>query len=163
MHLYFIPRGITHQWEMCSKFLQTQMFAWKRKNLKTGKEEITMIQGSLRVAGPFYEYVFPEECLKEVLDMMGYFDPVHTEWGINDFKNFWLRRMLGNGVRKIPKKIKDYPEIPKMSLIATNKEGKQTYQDYRFIEKKGIIFDFIGIKKDIRASHEAWGYEQEML
>lgn len=162
MHLYFIPRGIRHSIEIFEKFMQTQMFAWKRVNVKTKKEEITMVQGAYRDAGPVKEYIFPEECLDEVLEMLGYYDKTQTEWGISDFKNFWLRRMLGNKVRKIPKKIKVYPDIPKMSLLATREDGTQEYKPYRYIERRGVIIDFIGIKKDERQNN-AWGYKQEML
>jgi len=37
MHFVFATRGIKHQRDIFVKFMQTQMFKWKRKNLKNGK------------------------------------------------------------------------------------------------------------------------------
>lgn len=162
MHLYFIPRGIRHQIEIFEKFIQTQMFAWPRFNLKTQETEISMVQGAYRDAGPFKEFVFPEECLGEVLNMLGY-DP-KAVYGIGSMKQFALRRIIGNGIKPIPKIIKDN-ENPKLALITPSKDGSNKFQYYRFIEKRGVLITFIGIKKDkygIMKTAEG-EYYQEML
>lgn len=113
------------------------MFEWKRKNLATGKEEIARVQGALRPI-QLWEYVFPEECIDEVLEMMG------DGWKLGKTKEATLRKMLGNGVKKIPKQ-----------------KNKST--NYRYIEKRGVAIYPIGIKKDRRQKWEEVGYEQEML
>lgn len=161
MHLYFTIRGIRQSIESFEKFMQTQMFPWKRINLETGKEEISMVQGAYRDAGPFKEYIFPEECLEEVLEMMGYFKGDMKEWGISEFKNFLIRKFLGNGVRKIPKEIKTPLGIGVLGFVTQNSDGTQSFLKYRFIERRGVVIDFIGIKDDERK--DAWGYNQEML
>lgn len=139
MHLYFLVRGIKQQVELFNMFLQTQMFPWKRKNLKTGKEEVVQVQGALRVFPFGYEYVFPEESLAEVCTMLD----IKNGWGLGKLRGFIIRHALGHGIMKIPK----YKDVP------TN----------RYIERRGIAIYPIGIKKDDRRKWEAIGYEQEML
>ena len=140
MHLYFMLRGILSQTRLFKMFMQTQMWLWKRKDLKTGKEILTQVQGSLRECGMFYEYIFPEECLDEVLTLL---DIQDKDEGLGGTKRFVLRRMIGNGVRK----------IPKYKKVVTN----------RYIEMRGCTIYPIGIKKDKRREVEEWGVEQEML
>ena len=90
MHFVILTRGAPEQVDVWKKFMETQMFNWKRKPLlkddkgnfipdgvdekgnpkfKRGNDEFTRVQGALRPIS-FYEYVFPEECLGEVLAMM---------------------------------------------------------------------------------------------
>lgn len=57
-----MTRGVKHWRDIFVQFMQTQMWAWKRKNLKTKKWETTAVQGALRPV-ELWEYVFPEECL----------------------------------------------------------------------------------------------------
>lgn len=145
MHLYFIPRGIKQQIEIFEKFMQTQMFPWKRKNLETGKEEVTMVQGAYRDCGMFKEYVFPRECLNEVLEMMGKENLLDS--GVSDFKKCFVRKLLGHGVKKIPKKIKEDNKT-RLGLLIYDDEGKPTFKPYRYIERRGVAIHFIGIKED---------------
>jgi len=155
-------RGIRAQIEMFEKFMQAQMFPWKRRNLKTGKWETMMVQGALRDSGPFKEYVFPKEALQEVLDML------EIDWksnitSIGDFKKFWMRRLIGHGLRKTPKKIITPIDYPRMSLVAVDENGKATIQNYRYIEKRGIDIIIIGIKDDKMQDFPQFGYHQEAL
>lgn len=138
-------RGVIQQLNLFEIFMQAQMFPWKRVNLKTGKEEISQVQGSLRKTPWGYEYVFPEECLNEVLTMLNISD---ERWKIGSFKAAIIRKMLGKGSggeNVIP--------IPKYNPVNTN----------RYIEIRGIAIYPIGIKKDARMDYELWGYSQEML
>lgn len=147
MHLFFMVRGIISQVKLFEIFMQSQMFIWKRKNLKTGEDELCQVQGSLRVMPFGYEYVFPEESLDEVLTMLD----VEAEAGscyMPKFKKWIIRHALGDngtGHKVMP--------IPKYKKVPTN----------RYIEKRGLAIYFIGIKKDHREKAKDWGYEQEML
>jgi hypothetical protein len=147
MHLIFGIRGIMHQTEMFKMFLQTQMWKWKRLNVATGKEEVIQVQGALReVMFGFYEYIFPEECVDEVLTCLEIDDKARAPWwfGVGNMKMFMLRRMIGNGIYK----------IPKYKRVTTN----------RYIEKRGIAIYPIGLKKDKRGMcPDGSPYFQEML
>lgn len=143
MHLHFLTRGVNSQVEQFKVFMQAQMFPWKRKNLKTGKDEIFECQGALRPI-QLWEYIFPEESLDEVLrmlDIASYDEKAVTT--LSTFKFKMLRRMLKCG--KIPK-------------VDPDKKVR-----YRYIERKGVSIYPIGVKKDKRQECEEWGYEQEML
>ena len=70
MHLVLMTRGILRQVEEFKSLLQAQRFPWKRTNLKTGKEEMMIVQGALRPI-QLWEYVFPEESLPNVLGALG--------------------------------------------------------------------------------------------
>lgn len=131
-------------------FLQTQMFKWTRLNLKTNELEIVQVQGALRECmGGFYEYVFPEECLFEVLTMLnitpqtGKATGAKFDNGISKMRLFALRKLIGHGIKPIPQ------YIPQ----PTN----------RFIPMDGVVIYPIGIKYDLTDTKEDWGYRQEML
>ena len=150
MHLLFFVRGIYHEVEVWKMFMQTQMFPWKRKRLidvKTGKklkkpvEELTGVQGALRVAPWGYEYVFPKECLAEVLTMMGLADPKMKSKNYKGIRQWGLRYIIGKGVKP----------VPPMKPVNTS----------HFIPSRGVAVYAIGIKED--PIGELLGYEQEML
>ena len=128
--------------------MQTQMFPWKRKDMKTGEEFITMTQGAYRDAGFCKEFVFPEECLKEVLSMLGVnSESCGSDYGISGLRKSALRKILGNGVIKIPKEI---PE-PEWKTGIFKMEGEKIMATpYRFVEHTGVMIHIIGIKKDKR-------------
>jgi len=172
MHLYFFVRGIIPQIERFEMFMQAQMFLWERKNLKTGKKEITLVQGALRRMPFGYEYIFPEECLDEVLTMLKIDAKAKSIAGISGFKMSIIRKMIGGIVRPIP----DYKKTASLFTFVKDNKGKlNPIPVDRYIELKGIILYPIGIKKDIRGilnfridehGKEVWfpeGYEQEML
>ena len=144
MHLYFIPRGIRQQIEIFEKFIQTQMFTWERTNLITNEKEISMVQGAYRDAGPFKEYVFPEECLFEVLEMLG-INP-KKDYAISGLKMSLLRKIVG--AKKIPRNLKQPKNISFMGLIKEDSDGKVKVSPYRYIERQGVSIHAIGIKKD---------------
>ena len=129
-----------HQVELFKMFMQTQMWIWKRINLKTKKEEICQVQGALReLPMGIYGYVFPEESFDEVMTML---NKGGTET-LGKVTTAMIRKIIGRGIEKIP----EYKEIP------TNK----------YVERRGVSIYLIGIKYDKRAESEAWGYQQEML
>ena len=142
MHLYFLTRGIKQQRDIFVNFLQTQMWKWKRKNLKTKKEEISRVQGALRPV-ELWEYVFPEECLDEVLTCLNI-----TKDNLGTPKTFATKTKL-SALRKMcgAKKIKSYKKVPTSNFIST----------------AGVSIHPIGIKKDRREKNKKIGYEQEML
>lgn len=102
------------------------------------RAELCQVQGALRPCFGFYEYVFPEENLNEVLTIF------HVKDGSPlGLKGAIIRKALGKGIKKIP----DFEPVP------TNK----------FIDMIGVAIYPIGIKKDRREKCEWAGYEQEML
>jgi len=156
MHLYFFLRGITHQLEMTKIFLQSQYFKWVRINLKTGKEEIKLVQGSLRptIFGA-YEYVFPEEALADVLSMIGIVDA--TDYFQSKELRLKFLRPIFN-CKKIPDKIfKEAAKIPNSMTLDGSWRGLSN------CIVGGVAYHVIGIKKDARRVWEEAGYEQEML
>lgn len=144
MHLFFGMRGILHQTEIFKIFMQAQMFPWRRRRLSTNVIETVQVQGSLRECmGGIYEYVFPEECLEEVLTMLGITNNLTGSGEMGRFKKFIIRNILGNGIEPIP-------TIKPVNTL-------------RYIDMKGIILYPIGIKKDLRVAVKEWDFEQEML
>ena len=142
-----MARGIMQQLRLFEMFMETQMFKWGRTNLKTGKIEYVQVQGSLRKLPFGYEYVFPEECLDEVLTMLDAKENL-KRWNLGKLRNLIIRIACGkgdNGDRVKP--------IPDYKVVNTN----------RYIEKRGIALYLIGIKKDAVTKCPQWGYEQEML
>jgi len=144
-------RGVMQQQEMFKTFLQTQMWAWKRTNLKTKKEEITMVQGALRECGFVWEYVFPKEHLAEVLTMLHSRD--RHQFGA--IKSITLRKMLGHGVKKVP----EYTDTYNMYVVM---DGKPVLFP-RFLPMEAVAIYPIGIKDDNVNDCELSGYRQEML
>ena len=144
MHLYFATRGVKHMRDIFVTTMQSQFFPWRRKNLKTKKDETTYVQGALRPI-ELWEYVFPEENLPQVLAML----EIKNTKGSNvtdflDAKAVMLRKMLG--AKKIPK----VKEVERQNVIS----------------KTGVSIHPIGIKEDERQDVD-WGapgkYNQEML
>ena len=140
MHLYFLTRGVKHARDLFISQMQSQFFSWKRKNLKTNKEEITFVQGALRPV-ELWEYVFPEEALPDVLAMMN-IDPKRNQPIFDKARLKILQKSLG--AKPIPK------NLPKAEIK-------------RILISKGVSSHPIGIKKDRRAKVPEWGFEQEML
>ncbi len=141
--------------------MESQMFPWKRTNLRTGEEEISMVQGAYRDLGFCVEYVFPKEQLKEVLEMMG-IDPKKrgSDPKVSDLKKWIVRRALGNGVKKLPKKI---PE-PEWRMGFFKQEGEKILTSpYRYVETRAVMIHVLGIKEDKIKKSEKLGYKQEML
>lgn len=136
-------RGALQNTAIFKMFMQSQMWIWKRKNVKTGKEEICQVQGSLRECGFCYEYVIPKECLPELLTIL---DLTSGHEQLSGFKALAIRKMLGNGVKP----------IPKFKPVITNK----------FVQQIGIALYPIGIKED-EVTERDFGkegfWEQELL
>lgn len=146
MHAYFLVRGINHQVEAWKALMQGQSFIQKRKNLKTGKEEERLIQGSLRPI-QLYEYVFPEESLVDVLYNTGISGGAGSKKGI--VAAFaWLFRKF-SGTKKVQAIKYDADLLRKIPL--------------RLMTAPGVEVSCIGIKKDARKQWKEVGYEQEML
>lgn len=168
MHLILMTRGINQSFEVWKKFMETQMFNWKRKNLQvcecgqalvghddkvcklhkfTPREEFTKVQGALRPI-QLFEYVFPQESLQEVLAMMELhknYNNLRPEMA----KVAWiLRRAMG--ASKIP----DMPDLQK-------KDSFEITQKY--VPMHGMAVYPIGIKKDNIQEYPEYGYKQEGL
>ncbi len=153
MHFVFFPYGIKYQVDYFLMFLQCQFFPWKRRNLKTGKDEIMNVQGSLR-AGVFgcYEYVFPEECLGDVLSA---FEINKTPDSILKYHKVGLRRAIIRKAMRLEK-------IPEKFIDIDGKEvSVKDAVRVRILPRQGVSIFPIGIRRDDRRELE--GYHQEML
>jgi hypothetical protein len=124
MHLIFYIRGINNQVEFLKTQLQSLYWKWNRTNLDTGLEESILVQGALRpsVMGA-WEYVFPEECLKEVLAVIGAKEEyTHADRFKDKFRLAFLRKIFG--AKKIPKKIYDEAaKIPQTIMLNDSWRG----------------------------------------
>jgi len=157
MHLVFYLRGINSEVEKWKVLAQGVYWKWIRTNIKTGKKEEVLVQGSLRpsIMGT-WEYIFPEECLAEVLAVMGLTSKklIGIDYTIkNRVRLAGLRKLLG--LKKIPlSAIKEAETIPPSLTIKHSWRGLSHLKIFASIHP-------IGIKKDRRDI--AFGYEQEML
>lgn len=167
MHLYFGLRGVKHMSDLFETHAQSQYFLWERENMNvcscnhpkhdgkckscecnsfSRRKETFNLQGSLRPV-QLYEYVFPEECLEEVLTMFQMSDEVmdYHENSLGKIGKFFLdkfRKILG--LKPIPR------GIPR-------KEPKH------IIPLHGVTLHPIGIKTDIKKEMPEFGYYQEMI
>ena len=155
-----MTRGPQQQIDIWKIFMQAQMFNWPRKpilkdkkgkylkdkkgNFKYGPAEMHSVQGALRPI-QLWEYVFPEECLGEVMSMLN----IQTNMNLDPKKYSkaylsLLRKVLHD--EKIP------TNIPKEKMR-------------RFIEQKGVAIIPIGIRKDPKMDYPQFtpGYFQEGL
>ena len=151
MHLVLLTRGAPEQVDIWKKFMETQMFDWKRRPLlrddkgnfikkedgtyERGPDVFTRVQGALRPI-QFYEYVFPEECLPEVLAMMN----------IHKAESLKLRPEVATPawfIRKIMK-LKPVPVIPEL-------QGEETYQlTNKWVPTTTVATYPIGIRSDFK-------------
>lgn len=169
MHVFLMTRGIKQSRDLWVKFMETQMFHWKRRPVlkdannnflknpdgtyQLGKEEFTKLQGALRPI-EFWEYVIPQERLAETLAMMN----CHKCFPLRPEVNNWawiLRKLLH--AKKIPQ-----------DLINEIKD-KEPYQiTDKYVPMMGMAVYPLGIREDQthvytwdEGKKEAVGYEQE--
>jgi hypothetical protein len=139
MHIYLAARGVKHQIDLWESLMVSQFYPWSRKNLKTGEEEKSLVQGALRPIR-FYEYVFPEEHYDQVIQNI-------TKGGELTDKRIrlpatLLRKALGADKAKPAKK-----NTPITKIMAVDSVG----------------VEIIGTKKDNKKEWKEAGYEQELL
>lgn len=141
-HIFMITRGINQNVELWKKFMETQMYPWKRYNSETGKEEISQVQGALRPI-QLWEYVVPKESVPEVVTVIKKGDMLNNYWGKGKIKYLlpFIRKMLG--AKPLPKDIQPVP---------TNR--------YIFCEQMGC--EIIGVKEDAWMKN-FYGRDQEAL
>lgn len=149
MHLYFTTRGVKHFRDLFVTMMQSQMFPWKRKNLKTGKEEWTNVQGALRPI-ELWEYVFPEESLPEVLAMLNIYSGKEASHNVDWRNKLGIKK--ANAMANFLRKAVGAKKIPNIKAVEKN----------RFVSMEAMALHPIGIKKDARGKMP-WGYEQEEL
>jgi len=137
-----MTRGIKQNRDLFVKFMETQMFNWKTKDLKTGKDVWQTVQGALRPV-ELWEYVFPEESLGEVLEMLK-INPKNQEKYGNLSQSLQLKTL---------RKMLNAEPIPE------DTELKQTH----FVFVNGMGIHPIGIKKDEFKDVKEWNRGQEML
>lgn len=138
MHFVFATRGIKKEVDTFVTFMQAQMFPWKRKNLKTGKDDLMLVQGALRPI-QLWEYIIPEESKDELLTALNVGEKGEIHPFTAKLNRYGLRKSLGL------KKVR-YKRIP----------------TGRYIYREGVALYPIGIKKDKRGKWKD-EFEQEML
>lgn len=148
-----MTRGILRQVEEFKSLLQAQRFAWKRKNLTTGKEEIMTVQGALRPI-QLWEYVFPEEALQDVLGALQITHPTDRK----EIKNvsWFMRKMLR--LDQIPtQKMEDFKVTGYRPQGTLNGEQMPVIPVHQmFVD--GVAVYPIGIKKDPKQDYD-WGHQ----
>ena len=155
MHLYFYARGIIDQIEKFKIISQSHFWVWKRKNIKTGEMEETLVQGALRPSlFGMWEYIFPEECLAEVLTVFGFTeeDSYLNFFNYTKLKNLqnqmlWglLRKALN--AKKVPKEVwKAAAKIPKSIKINNSMRGLSNNETFC----PAVVLHLVGIKEDRR-------------
>ena len=157
MHIYIYARGIFSQVELWKCHAQVAYWKRRRINVKTGKEEIGIVQGALRpsVLGA-YEYIFPKEALAEVCNFFGIFKNESYGFGAMglNMRQTALRKIFG--AKKIPEDIlKKAKEIPATFTTDQFERGGNN------CIVPGVSVHVIGIKEDINA--QVGNYIQEML
>lgn len=156
MHLVFATRGIYRQVEELKNLLQAQRFRWKRTNLKTGKEEMMLVQGALRPI-QLWEYVFPEECLNDVLGGMEIKGAITRP----EIKNFsWMLRKLLK-LKKIPENREGINVTGYRPPELLNGEPMPPIPVHP-LAVEGVAVYPVGIKEDAKQAYD-WGYFQEGL
>ncbi len=147
MHLMFLTRGIISMEEEWKAILRAQRFPFKRKNLETGKEELSFVQGALRPI-QFWEYVFPDESLNDILAAMRITGPIERP----EIKTatWLLRKMLK--LEQIPKNenIAATGYVPQGTL--NGKQMPVSPVHNMFVE--GIACYPVGIKKDPKKDYD---------
>ncbi len=157
MHLYFFVRGKFEQVELWKAHAQAAYWKWRRTKIKTGKEEMTLVQGALRpsVLGA-YEYVFPKEALVEVCSFFGINS--NEQYGFKKIglytRHFSLRKIFG--CKKIPKDI-----LKKASETASTFSTEEFERGVSNCIIPGVSIHVIGIKEDV--VRELGDYFQEAL
>lgn len=144
MHLYLFARGKYEQIRLWEAHAQAAYWKWRRVNRKTGKEEISLVQGALRnsVLGS-YEYTFPRTALVEVCRFFGIERNESYGFGKVGLKSrhFLLRKIFG--AKKISKDVLEKSKkIPKS--FSTN-EFERGCVDCVI---PGVSIHVIGIKDD---------------
>lgn len=160
MHLYFFLRGKFEQIELWKCHAQAAYWKWRRINLKTGKEETTLVQGALRptIFGA-YEYIFPKESLAEVLSFFG----IGEEQSDVKFQFTWLGAKARYAVLR---KMFNCKKIQK-SILKKAKKIPNSFTTEEF--ERGVSNcivggagpHIIGIKEDTMI--DLYGYHQEGL
>lgn len=165
MHLFFFLRGKFEQVELWKAHAQASYWKFRRKNLKTGKEETILIQGALRpsILGA-YEFIFPKEALTEVCSFFGIVRNVNCGYTkarstpfkiLINSKAFGLRRIFG--CKKIPKKILE--KAKEMPDTFSTEEFERGCSNCKI---PGVGVQVIGIKED-RMAEVGGKYYQEGL
>jgi hypothetical protein len=164
MHIYFYVRGIKQEVDLFIKYLEVQFWKWRRKNLKTKKEELHMVQGALRPSAlGAWEYVIPKEGLAEFCAVTGI--QKNESYGFGKFglfiRHFVLRKAFGS--KKIPKEILEQTKTMPKGIILKNSE-----RCFSPLIRRGVALHLIGIKEDVMGEFKhpleaPDGYFQEML
>jgi len=148
MHIFFFFRGVNQYVELFKSLIQGQFWQWERTDLKTGKKVKVLVQGALRPSYlGTYEYIFPEECLSEVIAVLGLQED-------KTFRMNAVRKMMG--LEKIPKK-----NWEESKNIQTDIMVKGTNRGIVGIKVAGTGCCLIGMKRDRRG--EMYGFNQEAL
>jgi len=135
MHLVLMTRGILRQVEELKSLLQAQRFPFSQKNLTTGQWEHKAVQGALRPI-QFWEYVFPEESLNDVIAGLGCEGPIKRKellplaWAIRKMMKLEQVPEIGKGYQVtgyVPQGLIDGKPIPAQAVHNLMAEGVAVY------------------------------------
>lgn len=180
MHIILMVRGINDQFERWKKFMETQMWLWKRypilqdkfgnfikdkdgNNISSSQPIYNEVQGALRPI-QFFEYVFPETSpvmqngkevgeisnIVPVLAMMG-----NLHKNVNDLRP--EAKTASWFVRK-SMKLDPIPQIPEEI-----KKLDRTQITEKMVPMEGMAVYPLGIKKDVVQEYTNYGTKQEGL
>ena len=165
MHLILMTRGVNSEVEIWKKFMETQMWWWKRQPLlkdekgnyikdgvdddgnqkyKRGPEELTRVAGALRPI-QLWEYVIPEEGAG-MID--GKLTPTSNFKELLASLNLHNENPLRNEMKPIAwalRKAMHLKPVPKFTELYGKKIQELTQ---RFIYSDGVAVYPIGIKQD---------------
>jgi len=167
MHLILMTRGIQESRDRWKKFMESQMFLWKRQPLlkdaegkyipdgidengqpkyKRGPEEVTKVQGALRPI-ELWEYVFPFEGVKIQDGKMVSSNNFHEVLAMQNAHNCFPLRPEVNNFSWVLRKMMGAEKIPKIPDEVKN--AHQQDITTKFIPMSGMAVYPIGIKRDV--------------
>lgn len=145
-----MTRGVQHQVDLWHTLIQGQFY--KQEIEVDGKKINRIVAGALRPI-QLWEYVFPEECLNQVLFKLGKNKDSENYWGKGYAKYAVAPLRMALGARPLPKDPKLYQTPTELLGVMPN--------------IKGVAVEIIGIKDDARGEYidngERTGVIQEML
>lgn len=156
MHLVLMTRGIQRQVDEWKHSLLAQRYAYKRKNLDTGKEEVHVVQGALRPI-ELWEYVFPAESINDVLLGMGI-----NQGGLDRPEVKPVAWMLRKGMKLKPVPLDESKGMTGYTPKGTLNGEKMQPTAVHDMRTPGVAIYPIGIKEDEIKEYD-WGKEGRFL
>lgn len=153
MHLFMGLSGAKIVLQQVIDCLNAQAFHTKRTNMVTGKVEPYKVQGVWRPI-EFGHYVFPEECLNEVMNMLDLPDKIRTFEAVPHLNTY-------NAVMRKILKLKKIPSMEELPVLDDKDRNARTI----FLKEHLNIIP-VGIREDGKGPRQfdnGMVYNQEWL